>query len=42
MNMSHLTNNQKAYYINQARTNLEKKLNDIKNNALRRVKRMKR
>ena len=36
MNMRHLTNNQKAYYINQARTNLEKKLNDIKNNALAR------
>jgi len=36
MNMRHLTNNQKAYYINQARTNLEKKLNDIRNNALSR------
>jgi len=36
MNMRHLTNNQKAYYINQARTNLEKKLNDIRNNALAR------
>lgn len=36
MKMGHLTNNQKAYYINQARTNLEKNLNDIKNNALAR------
>jgi len=36
MKMTHLTNNQKAFYINQARTNLEKNLNDIKNNALAR------
>ena len=36
MKMNHLTNNQKAYYINQAKTNLEKNLNDIKNNALAR------
>ena len=36
MKMGHLTNNQKAFYINQARTILEKNLNDIKNNALAR------
>ena len=36
MKMNHLTNNQKSYYINQAKTNLEKNLNDIKNNALAR------
>ena len=33
MNMSHLTNNQKAYYINQARTNPTKKLSEIVKNA---------
>jgi len=36
MKMSHLTNNQKEFYINQARTNLTKNLNDIKTNALAR------
>lgn len=36
MKMSHLTNNQKEFYINQARTNLAKNLNDIKTNALAR------
>jgi len=33
MKMSHLTNNQKAYYINQARTNQTKKLSEIVKNA---------
>ena len=33
MAMNHLTNNQKAYYINQAKNNLAKNLNDIKKNA---------
>jgi hypothetical protein len=33
MKMDHLTNNQKAFYINQARTNLEKKLSEIVKNA---------
>ena len=33
MKMSHLTNNQKAYYINQARTNHTKKLSEIVKNA---------
>lgn len=33
MKMSHLTNNQKAYYINQARTNQTKNLSEIVKNA---------
>lgn len=33
MKMRHLTNNQKAYYINQARTNQTKKLSEIVKNA---------
>jgi len=35
MKMSHLTNNQKAYYINQAKTNNTKKLSEIVKNANR-------
>ena len=33
MKMSHLTNNQKAYYINQAKTNNTKLLSEIVKNA---------
>ena len=33
MKIRHLTNNQKAYYINQARTNQTKKLSEIVKNA---------